>query len=53
MELYATLGPACRDGETPAVDVAGLHIQVERIEDHRIESALVSKAEPEEKTDGE
>ena len=34
-----------KDGETPAVDVAGLHIQVERIEDHRIVSALVRKTE--------
>ena len=51
--VYSQFTVIPRDGETPAVDVAGLHIQVERIEDHRIESALVSKAEPEEKTDGE
>ena len=37
-----------RDGSTPAVDVDGLHIQVEIIADHRVESALVSKLPPQE-----
>lgn len=32
-----------KDGSTPEVDVAGLHIQVEIIADHRVESALVRK----------
>lgn len=32
-----------QDGSTPEVEVAGLQIQVEKIEDHRIESALVRK----------
>ncbi len=31
------------DGSHPEIDVNGLHIYVERIEDHRIQSALVSK----------
>lgn len=45
-----------KDGSTPEVDVAGLHIQVEIIADHRVESALVRKlpepdAEPAEDRD--
>ena len=36
-----------QDGSTPEVDVAGLHIQVEKIEDHRVETALVRKLPPE------
>lgn len=32
-----------QDGATPELDVAGLHIQVEKIEDHRVEYALVRK----------
>lgn len=39
-----------QDGATPEMDVAGLHIQVEKIEDHRIESALVRKL-PEDKSE--
>ncbi len=31
------------DGSTPEVDVAGLHIRVEKFEDHHVVSALVSK----------
>lgn len=31
------------DGTTPCVDVAGLHIQVEQISEHRVERALVTK----------
>lgn len=49
-EEYDTLGGLIfnqfttipQDGATPQVDVAGLHIQVEKIEDHRIETALVT-----------
>ncbi|MBR4082238.1 MAG: HlyC/CorC family transporter [Clostridia bacterium] len=36
-----------QDGSQPEVDVAGLHIKVELLQDHRVELALVSKAEPE------
>lgn len=32
-----------KDGETPAVETCGLHIQVERIAGHRVESAVISK----------
>jgi len=35
------------DGSQPEVDVAGLHIKVEKLADHRVESALVSKLLPE------
>lgn len=35
------------DGATPELDVAGLHIKVEILADHRVESALVSKLPPE------
>ena len=54
-EAYDTLGGLIfsqftlipQDGSTPEVDVAGLHIQVEKIEDHRVETALVRKLPPE------
>jgi len=41
------------DGSTPELECCGLHIQVELIEDHRIEKALVSKlaSAEEEETD--
>ena len=53
-EEYDTLGGmvlSCfstipEDGSKPVVDVNGLHIQVEKINEHRIESALVSKILP-------
>ena len=53
-EEYDTLGGmvlSCfstipQDGSKPVVDVNGLHIQVEKINEHRIESALVSKILP-------
>jgi len=61
-EEYDTLGGLIfnqfttipQDGSTPEVDVHGLHIQVEKIEDHRVEYALVTVL-PEEKQaeDGE
>lgn len=49
-EEYDTLGGLIfnqfttipQDGATPEVDVDGLHIQVEKIEDHRVETALVT-----------
>ena len=55
-EEYDTLGGLIfnqfttipQDGSTPEVDVSGLHIQVEKIEEHRVESALVTKLPPEE-----
>ena len=55
-EEYDTLGGLIfnqfttipQDGSTPEVEVEGLRIQVEKIEDHRVESALVTKLAPEE-----
>ena len=35
-----------QDGATPEVEVEGLHIKVEKIEDHRVEVALVTKLIP-------
>lgn len=34
------------DGAKPEVDVYGLHIQVEELSEHRVETALVSKLQP-------
>ena len=34
------------DGSRPEVDAYGLHIKVEKLEEHRVESALVSKLNP-------
>lgn len=50
-EEYDTLGGLIfnqfttipQDGSTPEVEVDGLRIQVEKIEDHRVESAIVTK----------
>ena len=63
-EEYDTLGGLIfnqfttipQDGSTPEVEVEGLRIQVEKIEDHRVESAIVTKlpsgsAENDEKDD--
>ena len=58
-EEYDTLGGLIfnqfttipQDGSTPEVDVEGLHIRVEKIEDHRVESALVTKLAPAEAQD--
>ena len=61
-EEYDTLGGLIfnqfttipQDGSTPEVEVEGLRIQVEKIEDHRVESALVTKLAPkEEQSDDE
>lgn len=60
-EEYDTLGGMVfslfssipEDGTTPEVTVNSLHIQVERILDHRVEKALVSIVTPEEKADQE
>ena len=40
------------DGAQPELDCHGLHIMVEKIEDHRVEKALVTKL-PEESDDAE
>ena len=36
------------DGSKPEVDVLGLHIKVDKLEDHRVEWAMVSKTETDE-----
>ena len=36
-----------QDGSTPELDCFGVHIRVERLEEHRVESALVTKLIPE------
>jgi putative hemolysin len=41
------------DGAQPELDCHGLHIVVEKIEDHRIEKALVTKLPEESDADGE
>ena len=58
-EEYDTLGGLIfsqfttipQDGSTPEVDVHGLHIQVEKIEDHRVEYALVTVLPDEQQTE--
>lgn len=60
-EEYDTLGGLIfsqfttipQDGATPEVDVDGLHIQVEKIEDHRVEAALVTLVPRQENADNE
>ena len=59
-EEYDTLGGLIfsqfttipQDGSTPEVDVHGLHIQVEKIEDHRVEYALVTVLPSQEDAEG-
>lgn len=60
-EEYDTLGGLIfsqfttipQDGATPEVDMNGLHIQVEKIEDHRVEAALVTLLPKQEPTEEE
>ena len=44
--VFSTFSSIPEDGSTPVVEINGLKIQVEKICDHRVESALVSKVEP-------
>ena len=44
--VFSTFSSIPEDGSTPLVEINGLKIQVEKICDHRVESALVSKLEP-------
>jgi putative hemolysin len=58
-EEYDTLGGMVfsrfstipEDGSTPEADVNGLHIQVEKISEHRVETVLVSKILPPSESD--
>ena len=45
--VYSQLNTIPEDGSHPEVDAYGLHIRVEKIEDRRVEWALVSKTDPE------
>ena len=45
--IYSRLTTIPEDGATPCVDAFGLHIQVEKVEDRRVVSALVRKTEAE------
>ena len=40
--VFSCFNTIPEDGSTPEVDIHGLHIQVEDITDHRLETALVS-----------
>lgn len=44
--VYSCMTAIPEDGTTPCVEAFGLRVQVEKIEDRRVESALVSKVEP-------
>ena len=44
--VFAQFTTIPRDGSQPEVDAAGLHIKVEKIDEHRVDTALVSKLEP-------
>ncbi len=45
--VFSQLSSIPQDGMHPELDVAGLHIYVEEITDHRVEWAQVSKIYPE------
>lgn len=49
--VFSALTSIPMDGSTPEVDVDGLHIKVEKWEEHRVSSALVSKLPPEKEED--
>lgn len=51
--VFSQLTSIPQDGSHPELDVAGLHIYVEEICDHRVEWAEVSKLYPEEETEAE
>lgn len=51
--VFSQLSSIPRDGERPELDVAGLHIYVEEICEHRVEWAQVSKLYPEHEDDGD
>ena len=51
--VFAQFTTIPRDGSQPEVDVSGLHIKVEKIDEHRVESALVSKLAPADEEESE
>ena len=46
--VFSCLNQIPPDGSKPEVDVLGLHIKVDKLEDHRVEWAMVSKTETDE-----
>jgi len=46
--VYSQMSVIPEDGATPVVEAFGLRIQVEKIEDRRVDSALISKLDKEE-----
>jgi len=46
--IFSTFSSIPEDGSTPELDIHGLHIKVESICDHRIETVLLSKLTPKE-----
>ena len=44
--IFSQFSVIPEDGSQPVAETCGLHIQVEQIEDHRVEWALVSKLPP-------
>ena len=51
--VFSQLSSIPQDGSHPELDVAGLHIYVEEISDHRVEWAQVSKIYPEEEDESD
>ncbi len=51
--IFSQLTTIPKDGTHPEMDCCGLHIYVEKVEDHRIETALVTKLPEEQPEDGE
>ena len=46
--VFAQFTTIPQDGSQPELDAYGLHIKVEKIDEHRVEAALVSKLAPDE-----
>jgi putative hemolysin len=51
--LFGQMNVIPEDGSQMELECYGLNIKVEKIEDHRVESALVCKCEPDEKAEAE
>lgn len=51
--VFSQLASIPQDGSHPELDVAGLHIYIEEISDHRVEWAEISKLYPEEEVKSE
>ena len=51
--VFGALGTIPGDGAQPEVEVCGLHVKVQLIQDHRIQRALVCLLEPQKGGNGE